>query len=55
MRKFTKEEFEKGYVEMGSINLSISKNCFMVEDDAMKLGDAYYEEMDTEKRKIDTE
>ena len=42
MNKFTKEEIAQGYVDMGDINLSISKESFHLESEVMKLGDDYY-------------
>lgn len=43
MRKFTKDEIAKGYMEMRDINLSISKEYFEAENQAMEIGDAKYE------------
>jgi len=54
MRRFTIEEMANGYVDMGDINLAISQEYFEVENQAMRLGDAY-DEVDKKKSEGDAQ
>lgn len=54
MKKVNKDEMAKGYMEMSAINLAISEECFEVENQAVILGDAYYE-MASKKSKGDAQ
>lgn len=50
MKKFTLTEVAKGYIEMGEINLAISEEFFLLEDEGEKIY-----EMDSEKTEGQTE
>lgn len=39
MSKYSYEDFSQGYIDMAKINLEISEEFFMCEDEVMKLGD----------------